>query len=141
MIGVSYYPWWQGDLNSLQATLNGLASRYSKPVMVVETAYPWTLQWYDFTNNIVGDPAQLLSPFPATVDGQGAFLRAASDVVRGVPGGLGAGVFYWEPDWVPAAGVGSSWENLTLFDQFGGTLDSIDALAAPSGLESWPEME
>ena len=40
VIGLSFYPWWHGDLDDLENNLNDLASRYSKDVMVVETGYP-----------------------------------------------------------------------------------------------------
>jgi arabinogalactan endo-1,4-beta-galactosidase len=42
VIGLSYYPQWQGALSDLQNNANDLATRYGKDVMVVETAYPWT---------------------------------------------------------------------------------------------------
>ena len=41
IIGESYYPFWHGSLNDLQACLIGAAQRYEKPVIVAETAFPW----------------------------------------------------------------------------------------------------
>ena len=55
IIGLSYYPWWQGTLSDLEYNTHDLAQRYDKDVIIVETAYPWTLDWYDNTHNIVGD--------------------------------------------------------------------------------------
>ena len=43
VIGLSYYAYWDGRLDVLQTDLDGLAAKYGKPVMVAETAYPWTL--------------------------------------------------------------------------------------------------
>ena len=42
IIGESYYPWWHGDLNALSNCLNNAAQHYNKPVIVAETAFPWT---------------------------------------------------------------------------------------------------
>jgi arabinogalactan endo-1,4-beta-galactosidase len=40
VIGLSYYPWWHGTLNQVRANLNDLAARYSKDLIIMETAYP-----------------------------------------------------------------------------------------------------
>ncbi|MGD9548524.1 MAG: arabinogalactan endo-beta-1,4-galactanase [Candidatus Krumholzibacteriia bacterium] len=122
LIGLSYYPWWHGDLADLEGNLSDLAGRYGKGLMVVETAYPWTLGWFDETHNVVGLPDHLLPGYPATPAGQAAFLTAVLDVVQGVPDGLGRGLFIWAPEWIAAPGLGSSWENLALFDQEGRAL-------------------
>jgi arabinogalactan endo-1,4-beta-galactosidase len=77
VIGLSFYPYWQpGDtVAMLQANLNSLATRYSKPVMVVEVGGPET-------------------------EGAGtqALLARVKNAVASVPGSQGLGVFYWEPD-------------------------------------------
>lgn len=121
MIGISYYPWWDNkDLTAVQQTLNALTATYQKPVMIVETAYPFTLQWNDNTNNIVGLTNQLLTGYEATPEGQRAFLTKLRNMLASVPNNMGAGFCYWEPDWVAFPGgtviAGSSWENLALFD-------------------------
>ena len=60
IIGLSYYPWWHGTLDELEANLNDAAVRYNKQIVVVETSYPWTLDWNDDTHNSVGLENQLL---------------------------------------------------------------------------------
>ncbi len=130
LIGLSYYPWWHGGLQALADNLTDLAARYGKGVAVVETAYPWTLAWFDATHNQVGMPTQLLPEFPATPAGQAAFAAAVLAIVRAVPDGLGAGVFWWEPAWIAAPAYGSPWENLTLFADDGSPLPALDALGA-----------
>src|SRR5690606_32611420 len=43
-IGLSYYPKWSiCSLDGLSEAIIGTHRRWNKPVMVVETAYPWTL--------------------------------------------------------------------------------------------------
>ncbi len=127
LIGLSFYPWWHGTLNDLEWNLADLSTRYGKPIVVVETAYPWTLGWGDDTHNIVGLESQLHSGYPATVVGQERFLCAVQRIVGTTPGG--AGMFYWAPEWIPVSGLGTPWENLALFDFDGHRLDSMRVFA------------
>ncbi|HTV24633.1 MAG TPA: arabinogalactan endo-1,4-beta-galactosidase [Polyangiaceae bacterium] len=128
IIGASFYPYWHGSLGDLQRNLNDVSARYGKDVVVVETAYPFTLDGVDATPNLIGLPEQLVPGYAATPDGQAAFLRDLLAIVRAVPGGHGLGAFYWDATWtaVPGNGwdptdpaSGNSWENQALFD-FGG---------------------
>ncbi len=128
-IGLSYYPWWHGPLDSLEATLAALARRYRRDVMIVETAYPWTLRALDATHNPVGRREQLLPGFPATPEGQAAFARALREAVDRVPDARGAGVWWWEPAWLAGRGAGSPWENCALADSAGRLLPAARELA------------
>lgn len=127
IIGLSYYPWWHGSLTDLTNNLDQLAARYHKPILIAETAYPWTLGYNDNVNNIVGNLGQLLPGYPATVDGQKSYLDKVFNIVRNVPDNLGIGVVYWAPDYISVPGVGSSWENLAMFDFQGNALSSMSA--------------
>jgi arabinogalactan endo-1,4-beta-galactosidase len=132
-IGLSYYPWWHGSLERLSQNLAALADRYGRDLFVVETSYPWTLDALDGERNLVGLPGQLLPGYAATPAGQAAFLRRLAGVVGATPKGHGCGVFVWAPDWIAAPGMGSSGENLALFDGRGNLLPAADALAATKG--------
>lgn len=125
LIGLSYYPWWHGPLEEFHATLNLLKARYRVPVFLAETAYPWTLGWFDDTHNIVGLPEHVLPGFPATPQGQAAFLAAVVESLMRV---AAQGACYWAPDYVAAPGYGSPWENLALFDDQGDVLPAAAAL-------------
>lgn len=127
VIGLSYYPWWHGKLDEVEAALDSVARRYDKDVVIVETAYPWTLDWYDDMHNIIGLPKQLHPGYPATVSGQRTFIADLIDIVAGTPAYRGRGVFYWAPEYISVPGMGSSWENLTLFDFKGDLLPSVAA--------------
>jgi arabinogalactan endo-1,4-beta-galactosidase len=129
MIGLSYYPWWHGSFTSFEANIADTAARYSKPVFVAETAYPWTLAWADNQQNFVGLPAQLLPGFPATPAGQAAFLNAVHGVMRSTSGGVGW--CYWAPEYGAFPGLPSPWENLAMFDFLGEALSSWSAFANP----------
>jgi len=136
IIGLSFYPWWHGTLGQLRTNLNDLALRYGKEIIVVESAYPWTLQWYDSVSNIVGSSNQLHSGYPATVDGQAAFLRDLIKIIRNVPNRKGLGLFYWAPEYISVEPIGSPWENNALFGFDGNVLSSIDVF-----LEEAPDTE
>jgi len=132
-IGLSFYPWWHGTLDDLAANMNDLALRYGKPIVVVETAYPWTTEAVDGLEFIVTADTPLQTPHPATADGQAAYLREFVQAIRSVPNGLGAGFHWWEPCWIPAkddwsVGHANNWSNLTLFDFQGNKLKSIEVL-------------
>ncbi|NUO80119.1 glycosyl hydrolase 53 family protein [candidate division KSB1 bacterium] len=125
VIGLSYYPWWHGTLSAVQANLNDLALRYGKDLVIAETAYPWTLQWADNRGNIVGNANQLHNGYPATVEGQSAFLRELLKIVRNVRNQKGQGLIYWAPEYISVQPLGSPWENNTLFDFSGNVLSSM----------------
>jgi arabinogalactan endo-1,4-beta-galactosidase len=114
VIGLSYYPYWHGDLPTMQSNLRRLALRYHRPIIVVETAYNWT-----------PGRAGKSRDFPETPQGQLAFLRAVDAAVRGIPDGLGQGVFWWEP----AAEGGL--RGRSFFDNDGNVLPVIAAFDTP----------
>ncbi len=118
MMAISYYPVWHGlDLNVVKTTINSLITLTGKPLIIAETAYPFTLGYNDYTNNFVGLPDQLISGYPATPDGQKNFLLAIKSMLK--QNALGAGFCYWGAEWVafrgPTATDGSAAENMALF--------------------------
>ena len=119
-IGISYYPKWSNkNLQELGGAITTLKNMYHKEIIIVETAYPFTLDGQDEANNILGQDS-LEDEFPATQDGQLAYLNALHKTVKDSGG---SGVLYWEPAWVSTScatrwGKGSHWENATLFDFF-----------------------
>jgi arabinogalactan endo-1,4-beta-galactosidase len=131
MIGLSYYPWWHGPLTGLAYNLNRLGREFSLPLMVVETAYPFTLERGDDHNNFVWQESQLQPGFSATPEGQAAFLTELHRIVKAVPGGLGAGVVYWAPEYVAAPYMPTPYENLALFDLEHRLLPGASALGRP----------
>ena len=118
IIGVSYYAKWSKmPFNLVEEAIRRLHHRYGKDVVVVETAYPWTLRYNDQAHNILGAES-LIDGYPATQDGQ---RRLLIDLTSAVLRGGGKGVVYWEPAWVSSDcktrwGQGSHWENAALFD-------------------------
>ncbi len=135
VIGQSYYPFWHGPLQQLQDNLGDLATRYDKELIVVETAYPWTLENGDDLQNILYSLDQLpdAAIWPPTPAGQLAYFEALRGVFATVPGGLGAGFMSWEPEWTPGVGwtpgQGNPNDNLTLFDFEGRALPGLAAFS------------
>ena len=126
VIGLSFYPWWHGDLDELRANLYGLARRFGKKIIVVETAYPWTLDGLGPEADFVARPDDLDPSHPATPEGQASFLRELLATVEGAPGGLGLGVVYREPCFLELpGGPPNPWENMTLFDFEGDALPAL----------------
>ncbi len=119
IIGLSYYPVFHGlSLSNVKSTIDGLTTVINKPILIAETAYPFTLSYNDFTNNIVGLPTQLISGYPASADGQKNYLLALRKIIQDNSKGLG--FCYWGTEWVAFKGTtatdGSSFENQALFD-------------------------
>ena len=131
LLGISYYPMWHGSPATLRAVLTRLAEKYALPIVIVETAHPWTNAWVDAYDDVYhGAPANGMPPY--TPQGQAAFLRELVAALRAVPNELGAGLFYWEPAWLPGEGFGSPVDNLTLFTAAGAALPGLAALGEAS---------
>lgn len=117
-IGLSYYPIWsEYTLENVSTPFKTLINTYKKRLMVVETAYPFTMENADSANNILGSDA-LVSGYPATQQGQLDYLIKLQKVIEAAGG---EGLIYWEPAWVSTDcntqwGQGSHWDNATLFD-------------------------
>tara|TARA_R110002111_G_C6003945_1_gene373509 strand:+ start:1379 stop:2503 length:1125 start_codon:yes stop_codon:yes gene_type:complete len=123
IIGLSYYPQFQTkDLNLVASTLNNIAATFSKPILMVEVAYPFTLQWNDSLNNFIGNIEQTIPEFAPTPQGQKAYFVWLVTTIKNIPNNKGIGFCYWAPDWVAFNGNentstnGTSWENQCLFD-------------------------
>lgn len=117
-IGLSYYPIWSDyTLNDISNPLKTLIDTYNKRLMIVETAYPFTLENADAANNILGSDA-LISGYPASQQGQLDYLNTLKEKIQEAGG---EGLIYWEPAWVSTNcstlwAQGSHWDNATLFD-------------------------
>ncbi len=118
-IGLSYYPVWHGkELNVVKNTINTLSTTHNKKVIIAETAYPFTLNWNDWTNNIIGTNDQIINNYPATPQGQKNYMTALKTMLQQTTHGIG--FCYWGSEWVAFRGTqatnGSSWENQALWD-------------------------
>lgn len=120
IIGLSFYPIWHGkSLNNLQTQMQNLSQTHNKKILIAETAYPFTLEWNDLTNNIVGLDEQLILPeYPATPEGQRNFIKQIKSLTKELENGIG--FCYWGSELIAWKGNqsidASPWENQALFD-------------------------
>ncbi len=107
VIGLSYYPFFHGTISQMRANVDALATQFHKPIVIAETQYAWTLAngnsvAGDSTGDFVWEPSLLSAGYPATPGGQLSFVTDELSILAQVPDGLGAGLFYWAPDWIRA---------------------------------------
>lgn len=117
-IGISYYPQWSNvSLDNLDDELLDIKQRFGKRILIVETAYPYTLSNADQASNILGEDAGI-NTFGISSTGQLDYLNTLKQAV--LDGGA-EGIIYWEPAWVSTDcntqwAQGSHWDNATFFD-------------------------
>lgn len=155
VIGMSYYPFWNGPLDGLARSMADTAERFGKDVLIAETSMGYTLDDYGRYEALgpeerkgMAAAAKLAAgiEYPMTRSGQGDFLRDLISAVRAVPGGRGRGIVWWEPAWIPVPGSGwatpaalaytgekgpggNEWANQALFDYEGRALPALRELA------------
>ncbi len=112
----SYYPFWHGTLENLQAVLTEIHQTYGKQVMVMETSYAYTAEDTDFNGNTIGEGSLVTKNYPYTVQGQATCVRDVIDAVAQIPGSLG--VVYWEGTWI-TVGQESWEENHEKWERYG----------------------
>jgi len=138
VIALSYYPIYQGSLSDLRSNVDELATQFGKPIVIAETEYSWTLANGDALGNDTWQASQLIDGYPANPGGQLSMLNDELSILAAVPDGLGAGMFYWEPEWIPgvswapdASPPGTPDDNETLFNFHGQALPSIGMYRNP----------
>jgi arabinogalactan endo-1,4-beta-galactosidase len=145
VIALSYYPFFHGHLAAMRANVDNLATTFHKPIIIAETQYAWTLAngnspLNDFTGDFVWQPTQLEGGYPASPGGQLSFVTDEVSILAQVPDGLGTGLFYWAPDWIPGVpwepgpNIGSPNVNLTLFNFAGAALPAVNLFRNPAAV-------
>ncbi len=136
IIGMSYYPYWNGSMESLVENMNDISQTFGKDVLVAETAIGYTTDPLGCQGVVFSEELEKETGYPATAAGQEHFLKDLFDHVRSVKEQRGIGVLYWEPAWLPIpecawandigceymndlAEAGNSWANQALFDADG----------------------
>ena len=154
IIGLSYYPFWHGELADLKANLFNCAIRYEKDLVIAEVSMGYTMESYgEYEQLPEGERkgaatklelAQKVS-YPMTREGQADFILAVMNVLKEVPEDRGKGIFWWEPAWIPVPGVGwanhagweyvkekgpggNEWANQALFDYEGNALPALQTI-------------
>lgn len=134
IIGMSYYPFWHGPLAKVRENIDDVVKRYNKPVILAETAFPFTPKGDEDRGPIEG--------YEVSVNGQAEYLKDLMEMVNATENNMGLGIFYWEPAWLgqdatwaTQAGMdyiddhwkeGNSWDNKSMFDPSGNAFPSLD---------------
>ncbi len=132
IIGLSYYPYFHGDMNVLDKALSTLQNRFSgKNIMIVETGYSY--KW-----EVPGTTHDYSSKWPYSTEGQNAF---AKDLVATLEKyDRVNGLFWW---WMEYNAYGTNlggWYNAPLFNSLDGratpALKTICSFAEDSAVNS-----
>lgn len=110
IIGLSYYPWWHGNLLELRENLLSLVDNFDKDIILVETAYNWRKSQYEDT----------IPPYPETPEGQKEFLESVNSTLLNISSRKIKGIFWWEP------AVMGGLRSRGFFDDEGNALPVID---------------
>ncbi|EGZ21792.1 beta-galactosidase [Phytophthora sojae] len=105
VFGFSFYP-----ISALNTSLTQIAGEYNKPLYNVS----------------------LSADYPVSPEGQVQWVKAIEEVLEGLPNGLGAGIYYWEPAYIKVASLGSSCQSALLFDVDWGNASQANATALSS---------
>ncbi|KAK1979639.1 family 53 glycosyl hydrolase [Colletotrichum cereale] len=112
-LGLSFYPFYgtAATFENLRAVLRAMADKYGKPMQVVETDYPAVCdgRWNPIPES--SEPG-----IPYSVAGQVEWMAEVLRIVREAPGGLGRGLWYWEPAWLENTSLGSDCNDAVLFE-------------------------
>ena len=113
MMGLSYYPYWHGDLNNMSSVIGEIGEKFGKKVFIAETSYCYTTDDGDgFANRV--SKSDLVKDYPATPEGQASFMH---DLYQTVNNAGGIGVFYWEGAWIPVGPASA--DNSPIWEKYG----------------------
>ena len=106
IIGLSYYPYYHGNLSTLATALNNVSNKYQdKDIMIVETGYSYKYK--------VGDQ-DFSSIWPLTLEGQRKFTEDL--IAKLKPYTRMKGLFWWFPEANEYGLGGSNWSVLHVND-------------------------
>ncbi len=151
VLGMSFYPFWHGTLDDLYANMENIASLYHKEMIVAETSYVFTDRDYAaYEEGERKGPAakgKLLEGlrYPASEEGQCAFMEALMEQIASVKDDLGKGFIYWGGLSIPVKGFswanenalsyiqekgpgGNEWANQAVFDYDGNVLPVLKTI-------------
>lgn len=114
ILGLSYYPFWDGTNENMQAVARHIQDTYGKKVVIAETSYAYTTEDGDGTENSFDGIDGAVEGYATSVQGQASIIR---DICEAANEAGVLGIFYWEGTWIP---VGKATEdNSPIWEQYG----------------------
>ncbi|MCM1284484.1 MAG: arabinogalactan endo-1,4-beta-galactosidase [Muribaculaceae bacterium] len=123
IIGLSYYAFWHGSYNDLKNSMEKLAQRYQRPLIIAEAAHGYRV----IKGGLFDEPQERLAGFPASPAGQRAAMELVMGITANISGGKGLGIFYWEPFSMAGCDDGSWGSCMGLVDQKGRPMEGLKA--------------
>lgn len=120
VIGLSYYPWWHGTFDQLEANLGYLSKAFEQEISLVETAY-YSNGWYPEPGGWILD----VKPYPPTEQGQNDYLVELAKRLKNHQ--KVKSVFYWEPEALEISESKIFYLGRSLFDKQGNAFKGIGA--------------
>ena len=114
IFGLSYYPFWDGTNENMQAVARNIQDKYGKKVIIAETSYCYTSEDGDGSGNSFVGTDDLVEGYGATVQSQATMIR---DVCAAANEAGVSGVFYWEGVWIPVGKATA--DNSPIWEEFG----------------------
>ena len=114
MMGLSYYPFWDGSFDNMQRISRYIQKTYNKKVMIAETSYCYTSEDGDGSGNSLVGTDDIVKGYPATVQSQATMVR---DVCAAANEAGLEGVFYWEGTWIPVGPATA--DNSPIWEKYG----------------------
>jgi arabinogalactan endo-1,4-beta-galactosidase len=114
IIGLSYYPYFHGNLNALETALNTVENTFDKPIQIVETGYPSKYA-------IGGSTFDYTSTYPYSQEGQRKFTEDLITLLKNHPRVNGLSWWYPEANAKGCTGdLNTNWYNAGLFNNENG---------------------
>lgn len=114
ILGLSFYPFWDGSLSNMQNVVKTIREEYGKKVMLAETSYCYTSEDGDGNANSLVGVNDLVDGYEASVQGQTSMIR---DVIAAANEAGACGVFYWEGTWIPVGDADA--DNSQIWEKYG----------------------
>ena len=85
MIGMSYYPFWDGSMENMSRVLELIKERYDKDAFIAETSYAYTTKDGDGSGNSFG-PNDAVEGYEVSPEGQAQIIHDICEAVNSVGG-------------------------------------------------------
>lgn len=114
ILGLSYYPFWDGNNENMQKVARLIQDKYGKKVVIAETSYCYTSEDGDGCGNSLTGTDDLVDGYGATVQSQATMIR---DICAAANEAGVLGIFYWEGTWIPVGEATA--DNSSIWEKYG----------------------